>query len=358
MRHSKLIVKKQNPLNAEPPLEALRGSFITPTEAFYIRDHGSIPRTDPEQYRLTVGGKVKKPLSLSLDDLRRDFPKCTLTATLQCAGNRREELSEVEEAEGVQWEEGAIGTAQWGGAELRAVLRAAGGDESAGHVAFAAFDAVEKEGRRFGFGGSIPMAKALAPEVLLAWEMNGAPLPHEHGHPLRVVVPGYIGARSVKWLSRISVQDQPSDNYFQRHAYKLFPPDVDEDNVRWEQGMMLGELPVNAAICNPLEGEAVAAGTLRVQGYAIAGGGRTVERVDLSADGGRSWTAAALTGGQDSPWAWTLWEAALEVRPGDLELVVRAWDSAAQTQPEDPEQVWNFKGYLNNAWHRVRVRVR
>jgi sulfite oxidase len=183
--------------------------------------------------------------------------------------------------------------------------------------------------------------------------MNGKPLPALHGAPLRLVVPGYIGARSVKWLSRIALQEEPSTNYFQARAYRLFPPGMSAESVEWDSGLMLGSFNVNSMINAPAAGETVAAGPVAVRGWAFAGE-REVARVDLSADAGKTWRVAELAPAR-SRWSWRLWQATLALAPGEHELVCRAWDSAAQTQPEDPAHVWNFKGYMHNAWHRVRI---
>jgi sulfite oxidase len=254
------------------------------------------------------------------------------------------------------WGAEAIGTAEWAGVPLRDVLARAGVAPRAAHVAFTGLDEVERQGGRFGFGGSIPIEKALSPEVILAYEMNGKPLPPLHGAPLRVVAPGYIGARSVKWLAELKVQAAPSENYFQAHAYKLFPPSVCAANVDWGGGLMLGELSLIGVICAPAPGARLAAGPALVHGYAFAGGGRSIERVDVSADGGATWQVAALLG-ERSRWAWRRWEAWVDLAPGAHRLVARACDSAANFQPEDPRQLWNFKGYMNNAWHRIQVIV-
>jgi sulfite oxidase len=253
------------------------------------------------------------------------------------------------------WEQGAIGNAEWAGVRLCDILARADCASGDRHVVFSSADDVILGDARISFGGSIPLAKALGPEVLIAYEMNGEPLTPEHGFPLRAVVPGYIGARSVKWLTEIRVQDQPSDNYYQQHDYKLLPAGSDPDAMDGS-GVMLGELPVNSAICTPIDGAEVESGRLLVQGYAIAGGGRTVGRVDLSADGGKSWRKCEVD--VRGPWAWALWKAEIELPPGPATLVARAWDSAAQTQPEQLETVWNCKGYMNNAWHRIAVSAR
>jgi sulfite oxidase len=356
IKHSDLIIHEQTPFNAEPPLKLLRQSFITPKELFYVRNHGSIPEVDLAEYRLSVTGSVSQQLNLSLNEIREKFPKHTVMATLQCAGNRRDGLIQVQPIPGEEpWQAQAIGNAIWGGVPLREVLLAAGIEADTKHVAFSGLDEVEKEEKTFGFGGSIPIEKAMSPEVLLAYEMNGEPLTPIHGFPLRVVVPGYLGARSVKWLSSITLQESPSSNYFQQHAYKLFAPEVRAETADWTKGQMLGELFVNSAIYNPLEGEKILANPILVEGYAIASGSHSLERVELSNDGGTTWIQAELLE-SPSPWAWRFWQSQLELNKGCSHIIVRAWDCAGNSQPEDARKIWNFKGYMNNSWHRVEVK--
>jgi sulfite oxidase len=346
------IVKEEHPFNGEPPLDLLRRSWLTPTPLFFARNHGTTPDVDPGSYRLAVVGKVKRPLSLSLSDLQSGFERRRLGVTLQCAGNRRAELAQVEAIPGeLPWGAGAIGTAEWGGVLLKDVLMAAGIEPEVAHVTFHGLDQVERQGQRVGFGGSIPAEKALGSEVLLADEMNGQPLLPVHGFPLRVVVPGYIGARSVKWLAEIRAQDAPSDNYFYTRAYQLFPPGERADTVDWSLGVKLGELGVNAVICRPGPGEKLLQNPVVVQGYAISGGRRIV-RVEVSIDAGESWVTAQLEN-ETNPWAWRFWQASLDLPPGAYQVTARAWDSAGNTQPEYVRTIWNFKGYMNNAWHRV-----
>ncbi|MBW8875510.1 MAG: sulfite oxidase [Acidobacteria bacterium] len=353
-KHPDLIVRQPDPFNGGPPPNLLLGNFITPYELFFVRSHGGVPNVDRSSYRLTVDGLVERPLSLSLDDLQR-LPRAAVTATLQCAGNRRQEMMAHKPIpDELPWGTEAVSNAEWSGVPLREVLAAAGVRPGARHAAFTGLDDTERHGHRFNFGGSIPLDKALSGEVLLADSMNGQPLQPVHGAPLRVVVPGYVGARSVKWLSRITLQEKPSDNYFQARAYRLFPPHYDKDNVDWEKGLMLGEAPVNSVILSPQEKATVPAGKVTVRGWALAGGSRGVARVDISADGGENWTVADFIK-DEGVFVWRLWEAVLDLASGPQEIVCRAWDTAAQTQPERAGQVWNFKGYANNAWHRVRV---
>jgi len=355
-KHAEFVIHATEPLVGGPPLPLLRRHFITPTELFFIRNHGVVPQVDPGHYQLQITGLVRQPLSLTLADLQR-LPRSIVIATLQCAGNRRDELMAVQPIPNeVAWCADGLSTAQWTGAHLTDVLQMAGIADGALHTAFVGLDHVTRHGETFGYGGSIPLDKALASEVLLAYAMNGAPLPAVHGYPLRVVVPGYIGARSVKWLSQINLQAEPSGNYFQAKAYRLFAPHVRAETVTWEEGHPLGELSVNAVICSPEPGAMLRAGSVLAQGYAMAGGGRQVVQVEVSPDGGATWTSAQVQG--VDRWAWQFWQAQVTLAPGPAELVVRARDSAANTQPEDPRSVWNFKGYMNNAWHRVKVVVR
>jgi sulfite oxidase len=351
-----LEVLSAEPFDAQPPLGRLVDAAVTPLELFYVHSHGAIPRVREEEYRLEVGGMVARPLRLRLADLKANFPEVEVTSTLQCAGNRRAELARVRPIPGeTPWGASAIGTAVWRGMSLAALLDGVGLLDGAAHVAFQGLDQVARDGERVAFGGSIPLWKARLADVLLAWEMNGETLPPEHGYPLRVVVPGWIGARSVKWLGSIQVRNEPSDNPFQQRDYKLFPTHVEATTADWSQGLSLGETSITSAICDPLDGAELTAGPVTVRGYAVAGGQRSVERVEVSADHGERWTVATLADGPIG--AWRLWQAAIELPAGAHELVCRAWDSAAITQPEDPAHLWNFKGYMGNAWHRVRVWV-
>ena len=353
-----MIVHSTQPYNAEPPLRRLRAALVTARSDFYVRSHGDVPDLDEATHRLRVGGQVAVPLDLSMAGLRGRFARRSVTATLQCAGNRRADLQRVRPVSGDPWAAGAIGNAEWTGVALADVLRAAGarGDASL-HVAFSARDALAApEGAHRSFGVSIPLAKAMSPEVLLAFEMNGEALEPAHGFPLRVVVPGFAGVRSPKWLETITVQAAPSDNPVQRSDYRLVAPDVTAGTVDWAEGVTIDAMPLTSAICEPAAHAALRPGRTTVRGYAIASA-RDVVRVDVSSDGGRSWRQAGLEHDADAPWSWTFWQATLDLAPGAHELVVRAWDCAGQTQPASPDDVWNFKGYLGAAWHRVAVSV-
>lgn len=349
------LVHSKAPMNAEPLLPELVKSWVTPVESFFIRSHGNTPMLDGGSFRLTVEGMVEKPLTLSLADLHQ-LPQVEVAATLTCAGNRRSEHSRVKPIKGVQWKEGAIGNAKWRGVRLSQLLKQAGLRDSAKHVWFEGLDAVDDGGKTFAFGGSIPLEKALldresVPGALLATMMNDKPLTADHGFPLRSVVPGYIGARSVKWLSKIVVSDRPSPNHFIADVYKL----VDTgDLLEVAENGPIYRMPLNSAICTPTAGAALNAGRVAVTGYALPPGvpGVSIRKVEVSVDSGRSWTEAKLTS-PASEFCWQLWSAEIASTSTTKELIVRATDSRGDVQPETVR--WNAKGYLFNAWHHVPV---
>jgi len=372
-RHPALITRSENPRNAETPADMLAAGLLTPSELFYVRNHLPVPDIDPKAWRLRVEGEGLRTLDLSLDDLKARFKKHVIAASLQCSGNRRDEMNKVRPVKGLSWNVGAISTATWGGVLLRDVLLAAGYDDveaassAAAHVHFVGLDTDPLTGEVY--AASIPLHKAASPaaDVLLAFEMNGQPLSRDHGAPVRVVAPGITGARNVKWLGKVLMSADECQGFWQQRDYKLFSPDVDADGADWAAAPAIQDTPVTSAVCEPAPGGAVsiAGGEVVARGYAFSGGGRDVVRVDVSADGGTTWTSAELRKLPQRPgraWAWCLWEAAVPLpkgaKPGSkLELVSRAVDESGAAQPDSVAGVWNFRGVLNNAWHRVDLLV-
>jgi sulfite oxidase len=349
-----MIVHEHEPYNAETGLAALAEGPLTATDAFYVRGHGAVPEIKPAAWRLYVHGAVERALDLSLETLREALPEREVTATLQCAGNRRAGLIAIRDIPGeAPWGAGATGTATWTGVALADVLALAGPLPAAAHVGFEGADVSHEMSPAQRFGGSIPIAKACRPEVVLAWAMNGEPLSVVHGAPLRVVVPGYIGARSVKWLQRIELRPHHWPGHFQHVVYRLVPEDATPGPG---VGMPLGLVALNSDVLSPADGAMLAAGPVEVRGYAFAGGERHVARVDVSLDGGVRWSQAELLDDL-GPWAWRHWRITVELTPGEHEILVRAWDSSAATQPDDEAALWNPKGYVNNARPRVRVQA-
>lgn len=327
---------------------------------------------DPGSYRLHIEGLPGGVLTLSLQDLKTKFPKHTVTATLQCAGNRRSEMNKVKQVKGLNWGIAAISNATWGGAKLRDVLLAAGyRPEVAKWARHVQFEGLDKDASGTTYGASIPINKAVSEDgdVLLAYEMNGEDLPADHGYPVRVVVPGTVGARNVKWVGKITVSAQESGSHWQQNDYKGFSPGTDWDTVDFRSAPAIQELPIQSAITTPADGAMVdrSSEEVTVKGYAWSGGGREVVRVDVSLDGGKTWQVAQLKDGEkEAPplpgraWAWKLWEVQAPLPPGvqQLEIVCKAVDNSYNTQPDAVAPIWNLRGVLSNAWHRVKVEVR
>jgi sulfite oxidase len=328
---------------------------ITPVDLFFTRSHAAVPQIDPRTFTLEVGGLVSRPTSFSLEELLRSFPRRHVTATLVCAGLRRNEFLRLGSLPGeLPWGPEPVSTGQWTGLGLDDLLHAVGVSDQARYVEFVGLDQVERHGHQFGFGGSIDLAKALNAEVILASELNGAPLPPVHGFPLRAVVPGWIGARSVKWLGRITLLEQPSSNYFQSSAYRMQQEINPHDPRDVSHGTALSEVPLNAVILEPAPDQVVQAGRVPVRGWAMGAGGRPVTAVELSPNGGQSWRRARILSA-GAAWTWAIWEAVLDLAPGNHTLAVRAADGSGTAQPATVGATWNVKGYNNNAWHEVII---
>ncbi|XP_074603734.1 sulfite oxidase-like [Brevipalpus obovatus] len=368
VRPSYFSVRSAKPFNAEPPLNILVDSWITPNEFFYIRNHLPVPEIDPTEYELEIEGfNAEKSFNLSLNDLKTKFPKYSITAAIQCAGNRRSEMTKVKEVKGLFWGGAAISNAQWSGARLCDVLRFLGIDLNDPRIKHVQFEGSDTDATGNPYGASIPVDLALDErnQVLLAYEMNGVDIPKDHGYPVRLVAPGIVGARNVKWLSKIILSDEESHSFWQRRDYKGFSPNVDWSNVDFDSAPSIQELPVQSAICDPLDGAIVQPGpdgTITVRGYAWSGAGRKIVRVDVSPDGGSTWLTADLEQEPGSPlnrtWSWTLWKIKVPVKKGSkLQVICKAIDSCYNNQPENVEPIWNLRGVLTNSWHRISLEV-
>jgi len=331
------------------PLEALRFD-LTPVGLHYLLIHYDIPEVDPETWRLEVDGVVERPLSLSLEELRAR-PAVDEIVTLECAGNGRALVDPHVTSQ--PWLLEAVGNARWSGTPLASLLEEAGMGEGAVEVLFTGLDRGVEGGERQSYARSLPLDEALRGEVLLAYDVNGTPLPPQHGFPLRLVVPGWYGMTSVKWLDRITVLDEPFDGYQMHQAYRLRHDEGDA-------GEPLSRIQVRALMVAPgipeflSRARVVPAGECVLRGRAWSGEG-AVTSVEVSADGGETWGEAELDGAALGPWSWRGWSFAWQAEPGEHELCCRAHDEAGNTQPLEPP--WNLGGYANNAVQRIAVTV-
>ncbi|KAK3139731.1 hypothetical protein QOZ80_5AG0389000 [Eleusine coracana subsp. coracana] len=325
-RHPSLRINAKEPFNAEPTRRDLVASYITPVDFFFKRNHGPIPVLHVASYYVTIGGLVGQPRRLSLDDIRK-LPKYNVTATLQCAGNRRAEMSKSRKVRGVGWDVCALGNATWGGAKLSDVLHLVG----------------------------VPYHTEITPTGGKHVEFISVDqCPEEKGGPYKASIP----------LGRAT--NPAADGFFMQKDYKMFPPSVDWDNIVWSTRQPQMDYPIQSAICSLEDTNAVKSGQVTVAGYALTGGGRGIERVDISTDGGKSWFGADRYQKEDVPyvagditsdkWAWVLFKAVVDVNV-DTEIVAKAVDSSANVQPESVESIWNLRGILNTCWHRVRLLI-
>jgi DMSO/TMAO reductase YedYZ molybdopterin-dependent catalytic subunit len=332
-----LIIRENEPQNLEFPFADL-GSFITPNEQFFVRSHFATPAIDPQTWRLKIEGCVERPCELTLDDLRA-MPSHAVVATIECAGNGRIFLSP--KVDGLQWELGAVGNTEWTGVPLAGVLARVGVQPESVEVVFEGADrgklAKPPSPGDIHFANSIPVTKALGPDVLLAHTMNGEPLTPAHGFPLRAVVPGWYGMVAVKWLARIVAMDRPFRGYFKTADYTYW----DQRNSLPVELRAVKEVEVKAQIARPVMREVVHANEdYRVYGAAWAGEADIV-RVDLSTDGGATWNETRLLG-ETQRYAWRFWDYRWHTpaRPGRCALLARATDSRGRVQPmqRDPHR--------------------
>jgi DMSO/TMAO reductase YedYZ molybdopterin-dependent catalytic subunit len=343
-----LVVHRAHPLNCETSIPALIGGTVMPNARFYVRNHFQIPALEPEAFSLNVGGLVERPLTLSLRDLF-NMPSRTHVVTLECAGNGRTKFSPP--TPGEKWEFGAVSTAEWTGVPLVEILDRAGVRGDAREVLFRGADVgrVENHADPIRFERSLAIDHARDGDVLLAYAMNGEPLPLHHGHPLRLIVPGWYAVASVKWLNEIELIDHTFEGHYQYEKYQF----------EWRRDGHVVREPVTlqrvrSLITEPAPYQRLQPGELTIRGVAWSGAA-PIARVEVSvADG--EWREAQLIGDRKRH-SWQRWELITRVQSaGTLTIRVRATDLAGRSQPERAE--WNRLGYGNNAIHPVHVHVR
>ncbi len=345
-----LIVRVTRPFDAETPVREF-ASFLTPTDRFFVRSHFGPPA--PEQiseanWQLRLDGLVERALTLRLQDLRR-MEAVTITAVLQCSGNGR--AFHRPKTPGVQWERGAVGNARWTGVRLRDVLAQAGVRPEGRHVQFQGADRPVVSSVPL-FTRSIPLEKALHPDTILAYGMNGRPLPLLHGAPLRVITPGWMAESCTKWVTEITVQAEESKGYYMQTAYRV---PTSQAELAGPVMVPVEAMVVKSLIAGPSEGETVKAGPVSIHGVAWSNGAK-ISTVEVATDEGKSWEPARLVG-EDHPYAWRQWQYGWTAKnPGTFAILCRATDGQGMTQPATSP--WNPSGFLWNGWDRVVVTVR
>jgi DMSO/TMAO reductase YedYZ molybdopterin-dependent catalytic subunit len=347
-----LITRVTRPFDAETPVREFT-SFLTPNHLFFVRSHFGPPAPEAiseNTWTLRVGGLVERARDFSLNDLRR-MESVTITAVVQCSGNGR--AFHRPKVPGVQWERGAVGNAQWTGVRLRDVLAKAGIKARARHVQFQGADRPVVASVPL-FIRSIPLEKAMHPDTILAYAMNGQPLPLLHGAPLRVVTPGWMADSCIKWLTDITVRADEAPGYYMQTAYRMPVSAVEPGASASGPSAPVEAMVVKSLIASPQEGETVRVGPVAVQGVAWGGEAKVV-KVDVSMDEGKSWESARLTG-EDQPYAWRQWQFTWQAKAvGTFTILCRATDARGEVQPATSP--WNPSGFLWNGWDRITVSV-
>jgi nitrate reductase (NAD(P)H) len=380
----------RHPFNVEPPLSVLnRYRFITPSSLHYVRNHGACPDIKWEEHRISIGGSgVPAPLEVSMDELVAMEPR-ELPVTLVCAGNRRKEQNMIRQTIGFNWGPSGVSTNVWKGVLLRDLLLKAGVSEkknmSGKHVEFIGIEDLpnkvgpgpfpdEPWGKLVKYGTSVPLARAMNPayDILVAYQANGEVLQPDHGYPVRVIIPGYIGGRMIKWLKTINVIDHETKNHYHYHDNRILPPHITaEESLSggwwYKPEYIFNELNINSAISQPDHNETLSIAKnidkeYTIAGYAYGGGGRKLTRIEISTDGGIHWELAEIDRKEkptdhDMHWCWVWYAYKLKVADmvGCKEIWCRAWDEANNTQPTHP--TWNLMGMGNNQVFRVKVHM-
>lgn len=343
-----LITRGLRPENQETPIHFLRQE-ITPTEYFFIRNHFEYPKQTPQSYFLPIEGNVLRPTVYKYEDIIR-MPSKTLVLPLECAGNKRAYFNP--EVYGEQWKDGAISQGIWKGVPLANLLNYSGLKRTNTEVVFEAYDYGKRndlEGTFF-YARSLPIQKALHPDTLIAYELNGDPIPFKHGYPLRLLVPQWYGMASVKWIKRIIVIDQHFMGPFQEIDYNYYP--YKDSDVGKKPVTIIN---VSSIIQWPLSNSILDTGEHIIEGIAWTGSGIITE-VEISTDGGKNWSKAKLSQDLSQPYSWTFWKFNWRVpKKGEYLIQSRARDSYGRTQPF--KALWNRKGYGYNAVYSIKLKI-
>jgi DMSO/TMAO reductase YedYZ molybdopterin-dependent catalytic subunit len=347
-----LTVRVTSPLDAETPVGEFT-SFLTPTSRFFVRSHFGPPPQEmlsEANWKLHVIGLVERSQSWTLKELRQ-FEPVTITAVLQCSGNGR--AHHRPKVPGVQWDRGAVGNAQWTGVRLRDVLAKTGVRTEAHHVQFQGADRPGVASVPL-FTRSIPLEKALHPDTILAYEMNGRPLPLLHGAPLRVITPGWMADSCTKWLTEITVQEEESKGFYMQTAYRVPTKPVEPGASARGPSIPVEAMVVKSLIAAPKEGSTVGLGPVTIQGVAWSSEAR-VSKVEVSLDEGKTWETSRFIG-EHHPYAWRQWQYIWTPKvAGAAAILCRATDERGDVQPL--VSPWNPSGFLWNGWDRVSVTV-
>jgi sulfite oxidase len=357
------------PFCAECPTEKLLEQFYTPNEYFFIRNHNLVPVINKEKYKLKIADSFSgQKIKLSLDELKSKYERKREETIIMCSGNRRSQMNKPDKPKGLSWNVGAISNGIWEGASLRDVLSELGYNKLNSKGVHLIAEGLDKDMQGVYFSISIPLDTVFDDDVdvLLAYSYNGSDIPYEHGFPIRLVIPGFVGVRNVKWLKSLEISHLESSGAFQQRDYKIIPKDVDWEKVDLSALPPLMKYNLNSAIVNPAAGGIIIKGeSFKISGWAIGNGGSVIKNVEISIDGGLTWqrvdSMKANINSKNKSYGWTLWEYNLNTNNlniGEISIMVRAEDEDGNTQPSKCEDIWNVRGLMNNSTHEVNVYVK
>tara|TARA_B110000483_G_C18144279_1_gene522755 strand:+ start:55 stop:1512 length:1458 start_codon:yes stop_codon:yes gene_type:complete len=357
VRNPNLKIHSIKPFNAETPKEEIHINPLTSTENWYVRNHNPVPIIKPEEYQLSFIYDNKKPIkNFTLEELKK-MPSKKVITTIQCGGNRR---GEFEKTSGTQWGIGAISTAEWEGVPLCNILKGYRAD----HIHFEGYDGVKS---------SIPFRKGrnCFGDVLVAYKMNGEELPADHGYPVRIIVPGYVGIKNIKWLKKITLSNEEVDGPWQRGmAYKILPGSIrcleDVSKIDLKEIDTIEELPIQSCITHIEEiyrtndkNLKICSKNFRIHGYTYSSKPMEFPRVDVSIDGGKTWNIAGVNPHfkdlQKFKWGWALWSIDVKIDKTPCEVICMASDNKGNVQPRDIKDIWNIRGLANNSVHKENI---
>lgn len=364
-----LIPLQTFPYCADCPAERLVQDFYTKEENFFIRNHNTVPHIDDmKDYKFKIyDTRTDKKIKLTVEDLKRNYNPKTVECIIMCTGNRRSQIDKPGPTKGLPWNVGAIGNGKWKGVSVRELLEDLGYNKENSKGLHLISKGMDKDFQSVHYETSIPLELVFdsTNEIIVAYNYNDGKIPHEHGYPLRLIVPGVVGVRNVKWLKSLEVSENESQSTFQQRDYKMIPWGVDWEKVDLKTLKPLMFHKLNSVICEPHNGASVHPenGSVHLKGWAIGEYGSVLKKIEVSMDNGRTWENVNVLkrniNDKGKSYGWTIWEHDIKVKDQEkkIEIWVRAEDVEGKVQPQSCEQIWNIRGLMNNSIHKVNFNL-
>jgi sulfite oxidase len=366
-----LFVHQNFPFCAEGPSEKfLLENFYTPDKYFFVRNHNAIPSDiNPVEYKLKLTDSLSSSkISFTIEDLKKNYKAKTVETIMMCTGNRRSQMTKPTATKGLPWNVGAIANGLWSGVLMKDILTQMGYNKSNAKGKHLIATGMDKDMQGSFYSVSIPLEVVFSDDtdVIIAYSYNNEEIPFEHGYPLRLVIPGYVGVRNVKWLKSLEISDKESQGPFQQRDYKIIPKDVEWDSVDLSTISPLMTHVINSAIYEPKSGKTFKEGEdIVVKGWAIGNNGSKINKIEISFDQGSSWSQIPEenlkynVNEKGKVFGWTIWQCNLDTKGkrGETDIWLRAYDEEGNSQPISDEEIWNVRGLMNNSVHKVKINI-